>query len=512
MTIMIKKQSRLTVILLFIAWLPIWPAQAVSFLSFDPRSMALGGAGVAYVPAQNASLFNPALLVTPDLSQPKLFFSIPYAGARLLDRDGFLAAIEQYQDNDGQTRFEDQLAAAKQRYQAGAFSSADLRGVANAARDWRDDLRNLSAKPLRVAASYHVSAGISGAESGWGGHYRRYYVVGAQVNFAQQDDNQISQAIDILDLLADISDNTAEIEALSKSLDLPELSDLIAASIHAGYVLPELEAYYGLPTVQTLVDESISAGELVTELSDYFNLAGLETALKQPSAATSRPKLNQYFTYRPNQALMSDISVQGAYIDETSLGYGFKLGVMPKLQLGVNVKELNITTIDIRSPIQDISGQDLSSSDFHVQYRRLNLDLGLSYLLTSGMRVGLVVKNVIPHDFQTVNNNIIHYRPLARLGLSQRFEQVTLIADLDLTSNDPIGFDPDKQYLSVGVDTHFFNKVSLRFGARSNLVTGKTLPSIGMGLSQRGFEFDVALAQSDRNDELGLAAQLGLMF
>jgi hypothetical protein len=40
--------------------------RALSFLSFDARSMAMGGTGVVTARAHNASLFNPALLTDAD--------------------------------------------------------------------------------------------------------------------------------------------------------------------------------------------------------------------------------------------------------------------------------------------------------------------------------------------------------------------------------------------------------------------------------------------------------------
>ena len=485
---------------------------AVSFLSFDPRSMALGGAGVANSSPQNASLFNPALLVSPHFKKPKLFFSVPYAGARLLDRDGFLSAIDNYQNNDSQVVFNNKLALAKSKYQSGALDSADIREVADAAREWRTDLQSLSDKPLRVAASYHFSGGVSGPEYGWGGHFRRYYIVGAQVNFAQQDDEQIGQAIDILDLLADISDNVKDIEAISDALNLPQLAELIDSSIDAGKVLPELESFYDLPTVYDLVEASLTSGKLASDLSDYFDLAGLSEALRQTGAIDNPPKLNQYFTYRPNKNLQSDISVQGAFISETSIGYGTKLDILPQLQLGINLKELNITAIDFRSSIRDISGGDLNEKSNHTEFKRLNVDLGLSYLFNNATRLGFVIKNVVPHDFSTAQNNVIRYRPLARIGISHQMSFTTLVADLDLTTNDPIGFDPDKQYLSVGLETDIYDIVSIRAGARHNIVTGKSLPSFGFGLKLAGIEFDTAFARSDANDEVGMAIQVGLVF
>lgn len=72
-------------------------ASAAPFSAFDPRSMAMGGAGVAVGNAATAPFFNPALLgVTPD--DDDFAFDL-VAGARAYDPDDFIDSVDTFQDD-----------------------------------------------------------------------------------------------------------------------------------------------------------------------------------------------------------------------------------------------------------------------------------------------------------------------------------------------------------------------------------------------------------------------------
>lgn len=132
---------------------------AVSFLSFDPRSMAMGGAGVASARSYNATIFNPALLVSSQSSDDWKFYFRPYLGARLLDRDNFLDALDEYQDSNSEDEFDRLLEIAKRDFAAGLITADDLRALAAAAEDWQGDIDKLSDKPLRASLSYGFTIG-----------------------------------------------------------------------------------------------------------------------------------------------------------------------------------------------------------------------------------------------------------------------------------------------------------------------------------------------------------------
>ncbi|MDH5181616.1 MAG: conjugal transfer protein TraF, partial [Gammaproteobacteria bacterium] len=76
-------------------WIPLTPAYSMSFGSFDPRAMAMGGTGVSSGTSANASHYNPALLSIGQ--RERLSLEIPVFTLRLADPQGLQDAIDTYQ-------------------------------------------------------------------------------------------------------------------------------------------------------------------------------------------------------------------------------------------------------------------------------------------------------------------------------------------------------------------------------------------------------------------------------
>ena len=487
-------------------------AHAVSFLTFDPRSMAMGGAVIAIARPYNASLYNPALVLPTDRETDWHYFTRPYVGARLIDRDNFLDALDHYIDNNAEQVFDERLAAAKAHYKAGTLNSTLLRNTADAARQWQQDVSQLSNKPLRISKSEGLSLSLNGEGNAWGGHFRNYFVLGSTIDIAPIDLTRISQAVDLIGLIADIVDQTKGTRDLAQALDLGHLEDLIIEAVDTQQVSEELESYYDLPSVQAFVESSLELGRLLQSLDAYLDLDGFVTQLQDPNSLEEFPDLSDYLRYQIPESFESTVSVQGADIDETSISYAFRVFGSPKLQLGVNIKHLRITTIDLSKPIGEFQMNDYKAPEHQLEHHAFNADLGVFYQYNHALSLGAVIKNILPDDYRTVRGNPIQYRPLLRIGASYVHSSFRFAADLDLTKNDPLGFDPNKQYLSLGVEYLIWQNTALRVGARTNLVTGTSVPSLGLGVGSYSAHLDLAVTQSDTNDELGAALQLGFRF
>lgn len=124
-------------------------ATAVPFGSFDTRSMAMGGAGVAVGGADAAPLFNPSLL---SVANPKDDFSIiiPTVGVRVADPEKLRDSIDQFQSgnyvNDLQTAV-DTLNADINNNNTTAID-ADAAAVGTRIIAMSDQLVTLSNKPI----------------------------------------------------------------------------------------------------------------------------------------------------------------------------------------------------------------------------------------------------------------------------------------------------------------------------------------------------------------------------
>ena len=102
-------------------------AIALPFNSFDPRSMAMGGAGVAVGDAAMAPFFNPALLgVTKD--EDDFSVVLPVIGVRVYDPEDFRTGVDHFQ----QGNYVNNLQASINAFNAAAApTAAQANAVAN---------------------------------------------------------------------------------------------------------------------------------------------------------------------------------------------------------------------------------------------------------------------------------------------------------------------------------------------------------------------------------------------
>lgn len=142
-------------------------ATAVPFSSYDPRSMAMGGAGVAVADATFAPLFNPALLsVTPYSDRFSLI--LPALGMLVADPDNLLHSVDQFQSgnhlNNLQTAIDNLNTAL-----AGtdiALIQADAGIVASNLNTVSTQLATLSDKPVTLGGGLATVVGIPSKKFG----------------------------------------------------------------------------------------------------------------------------------------------------------------------------------------------------------------------------------------------------------------------------------------------------------------------------------------------------------
>ena len=100
----------------------------------------------------------------------------------------------------------------------------------------------------------------------------------------------------------------------------------------------------------------------------------------------------------------------------------------------------------------------------------------------------------------------------AGTGLAYHSDRLKWAVDFDLTRNEPLGFDPDKQYLSTGIEYRYWRNQRIRLGYRYNTIDKTSLPSVGLHFQVGHASVDIAAAFSEPHYEAGLALQLGVIF
>ena len=220
----------------------------------------------------------------------------------------------------------------------------------------------------------------------------------------------------------------------------------------------------------------------------------------------------------PADPYSSTLSHRGVRIVENGVSAAKALdaesGWMENMAIGFNAKFLLIETYDYTEPLRtaDVeidNNQGINGSQFAI-------DLGV-FKEIGVWKIGLVAKNLIPGSYNYgQTNDKFKIEPQLRAGFAYQSRRSILEFNIDLTKNQPVGFDTASQIAAIGWEWQPWRSFALRAGYNKNLVepdTGSSTSgtvSAGIGLLYSGFHFDVAGYTGDEGD--GISAQLGLQF
>ncbi|MBB3167575.1 conjugal transfer protein TraF [Simiduia aestuariiviva] len=491
---------------------------ATTFISFDARTLAMGGVGVATGRPANAALFNPSLLAQTHTEHLDGTFAHLYLGARLIDRDDFLSRVDQFQDNYSEDKLDALLLSARAAFQDGQLDAHQLRTLASEGEGLVSAIEGLSNRPIRAAAAAGFSVGHTADGWGAGLFVRHYAILGGQFELADIDLLRMQQLVAITRASADVIEFGERSQALIAAIDYQRIETLIRQSIQDGRLNSELLSYQDIPGVAELINAFEATEPSLQVLLPFIDLDGLTQALRAQNQGVPLEQLGlgdidlrDYLRYQAPETFESEVLVSGAEIQETALGGAWQL-YPDQLTLGVNLKQLDITLIDFSAPVAQIEFEDYQLAKNQTNYIRPNLDIGMEWVLNDRWNLGAVVRNVVPFTLTSRLGTKRTFRPIARAGLGYRGDHFNVGIDVDLTTNEPLGFDPKKQYIGVGVEYYLWQQTAVRAGYRINRYDHSQLPSLGLGIGFDQGHLDFAVARSERFDEYGVSIQLGMHF
>ncbi|MDH4234654.1 MAG: conjugal transfer protein TraF [Gallionella sp.] len=446
-------------------------ALAVPFNSFDPRSMAMGGAGVAVGDAGMAPFFNPALL-TVARENDDFSLDLPIVGARVYAPSEF----RDFQDGDYIAKLQNSIDV----YNANQ-NSTNLNAVSNNISTLSTQLTSISDKPVQAEAGAGMVVGIPGKSFGGAFYATGWAAMGGEIKYK---DNQILQ-------------------------DFITMSNTVANSIQTscgGNLLAPSAAC--LTELNTLKTDPL--------ISQYFTV----DTTTNPSAPTVTSIFNT------STGLKSSVDIRGVTMGEFGFAFARQIGEGEAAWgLGITPKMVKVNLYDYSVNVDSNTNNTPDGSDYTAKYSHFNFDLGVAKNYGNGWRTGFVMKNVIPHtyDFKRIQNGAlpgspqittgeINLKPQARVGASHTNSWSTVAMDLDLTANDPAGLEKKSQYLALGAELNAWDWAQLRLGYRANLKdSARNVPSIGVGLAPFGvMHFDLSVAKS--SNEIGASARLAFTF
>lgn len=415
-------------------------ALALPFSSFDTRSMAMGGAGVAVGGPDAAPLFNPALLsVSKDEDDFALI--LPTIGVRVSDPENLRDSVDQFNNNDSIGALNTAIANLNAAVTPGAITAA-ANQVSAAITNVSSQLTTLSNKPITVDGGIATVVGIPSKNFG----------------------------------VAFFANGIVATGGLFKYNDATVLANLAAAS-------------------------SLCATDPVVNSASCVTVENFNT-----------------------NSLTSGINFKGVALGEM----GFSLSRMFNIfnhdvALGITPKIVKAQLFDAQLKVSDSNTQtNVTGADYIAEYGLVNFDLGAAKSYSNGWRTGFVIKNVIPQtlDFKraptpgttpVATGEQLVLKPQARIGVSHANSWSTVALDVDLTRNDPAGFENATRYIALGGELNAFDWAQLRAGYRIDTEnSARNVTSIGLGFSPFGVHADLAVAGNA--DEIGASFQLGFRF
>lgn len=536
-------------------------AQALPFSSFDPRSMAMGGTGVAVDDPSTAPFYNPAMLSAADHSKK---FSIEFIslgaslidpgnihtiGPSLVDNSTALTAAVTPLINSATTLTTDTTALTTNITGLSGLtisSAADLSTVsaklgtvntnlttvsgdmttvssnativANNINTINQQLLSINNQPVQAAYGAASVIGIPGKEWGMAVYANAWGAMGATLEY--KDSATVSTITGAVTTTAGaLSSSSTAINASSTSLTTA-INDVNAAN--------------------TACTASSTSPTCIADLSTALTaLQAAQSALTTASgtlATNATTVSNQSNVVNGNTSLQSLLHIRGVAVEEFGLSISHALVTNDKSwSWGITPKLMQMRMYDVLVAAST-NLNSVSSNDYLANYSTLNFDAGLSKTFLNGWRSGIVVKNVIPQTFDFKNaptpgatpvadGATLNLKPQVRGGFSYENPWFALAFDADITRNDPAGLENPSQYMSLGGELNTSDWTQIRAGYRADMInTALNVASLGIGLSPRlpyfKPHFDLAIIASpdifasgwNGATQVGISLKMGLNF
>lgn len=198
-----------------------------------------------------------------------------------------------------------------------------------------------------------------------------------------------------------------------------------------------------------------------------------------------------------------------------------------KLSIGVTPKYQRVDSINYGINIDSYDNADYDADQYMQDEGNFNLDLGASFEPTSGFMLGLMVRDALSYEYDSVvtlgQSFTYKIGPVATAGVSWTNDWFTLAADVDLNARERVdegatgigglGISDDTQTWHVGGEFDLAQWFQLRAGYRGDLEnTLEDAITAGFGISPWDvFHIELAGIYVDA-DSLGAVAQLSFTF
>jgi len=442
----------LPVVLLVAISLLLVSASSFAQNSFDPRSMAMGGTGVAIANPATAPFFNPAVLSLE--KRERFSIEVPTVGVRIYDPNEFVDQVTTFQDSQFVADLETSLNSFN-----GAPSEATSSAVISSIQALNQELESLGGSPLQANVGIGLTLGDSGQKFGWTLYTSGTARAGTLFNYNDGDFlSGFADAIDLVDF-DNPANNTAAL--------LDSLGDYVTYDVDdvTGEITNIQAVPYSGDDIQSSVD-LMGLGAYEVGLSLATDLGGMAFGVT--------PKFVQVkfvdYSANPESADVEDFGLSDyqAEYEHFNVDIGFARELTDGWTVG-------------------FVGKNLIEQKYE------------------GLR-----RNPDTQLFEPTGN-VVTSSPTFQVGVAQQTDWGLFAVDYDLQETEGFNGLPGSQFLSSGIELDAAGWGQIRAGYRANLSDSeRSVLSAGIGFSPFGVHVDLAVAGSE--NELGVAAQFGFRF
>lgn len=431
-------------------------ALAVPFSFLDPRSMAMGGAGVAIADAAAAPLYNPALLSVARYADD-FSITLPTAGARVADEKDLVGSIDKFNTGNYVNNLTNSITSLNNAISAAnaAPTAANITAVSTSAAAVAADLNALSTqlntlnnKPITFDAGVSTVIGLPNKKFGIAFFANGMLATGALFQYKDAT------------LLGNLATQSSCISTAAANPD-----PVAAAAAINACGTPNFSS----STLQSTVDvRGVMLGEAGIAISREFYI------LRQRIALGITPKIVN--------AKLYDVPV------------GINTPNISSLNAADYQAQYNLANFDVGAV-----------KNFRNGWRAgLVVKNVIPYFLD-------FKRAPTPGAVPVATGETLRLMPQTRAGVSYTNPWSAVALDMDLYRNDPVGLENYTQYVALGgeLNARYFGQ--LRAGWRVDLVnSARNVVGFGIGFSPFGLHVDVSVAGNEH--ELAAACQFGLRF
>ena len=322
------------------------------------------------------------------------------------------------------------------------------------------------------------------------------------------------------DLFGDVEDFQDADERREDAIDNGNLAEALQALGEMNRTLRGIDSKVVAPEATGLLALGIAFKSFSMAVSVRSDVIGGGTVTDLSCDIVNDPGCN------PNETLDENfniLNVEGVMSTEYAVSFATDIEAFDRrLSVGFKPKVVDLKAFTFSESILTVStdGEDLIDEDNEVDLGSIStFDMGLALDVTDSILLGLNVRNLLTKGFE-LNGQSFDYDTEWEIGIAYTNSFMTLAADYDLTTNEPLLANDvfralDRKDIKIGAEFRAGRYVMLRLGAAKNLADGipdgaeevRYTAGIGFWL---GFNLDIAAIVNDNT--VGAVLQTGFSF